>query len=250
MKTTDSPHHPTEAQINANRENAKKSTGPRTPAGKAASSRNGITHGLSAEKHLVPGEDPEEFLALLEDLFDTFHPVGQSQEKLVLRIAADQYRLDRVFPMEGGIYRERILQVAEADDERQRRYVELKDILKAQRNPPPFAPAPRDPGDLLARAFDIDCAGPNALAKLTRYESALERSIDRSLRQLKALQEARRNPPAPPKQDDEANPNSAPDSSDHSPQTPHSTDVGRASRPAGGLQTPLPFDNPSPPYLE
>jgi hypothetical protein len=48
-----------------------------------------------------------------------------------------------------------------------------------------------DPGDRLARAFEFDCEGPNALAKLARYESAIERSIDRSLRQLKLVQQAR-----------------------------------------------------------
>ncbi|MHC4331688.1 MAG: hypothetical protein ACYSWW_26580 [Planctomycetota bacterium] len=36
----------TEAQVNANRENAKKSTGPRTPEGKTAVSQNAVKHGL------------------------------------------------------------------------------------------------------------------------------------------------------------------------------------------------------------
>jgi hypothetical protein len=38
----------------------------------------------------------------------------------------------------------------------------------------------------------MDCAGPNSLLKLSRYESALGRSIDQSLRQLKAFQAARK----------------------------------------------------------
>jgi hypothetical protein len=48
MQNTENPRTTTEAQINANRENAKKSTGPRTAEGKAASSRNGLKHGLRA----------------------------------------------------------------------------------------------------------------------------------------------------------------------------------------------------------
>ncbi len=69
-------------QAEANRRNAMKSggvlklghylksTGPRTPEGKAASSRNGLTHGLSGDKHILEGEDPEAFLRLLQDLHD------------------------------------------------------------------------------------------------------------------------------------------------------------------------------------
>ena len=68
MKNTNEPRTPTEAQVNANRENAKKSTGPRTAEGKAASSRNRLLHGLRANKHiLVDEDDPEDFLILLKD---------------------------------------------------------------------------------------------------------------------------------------------------------------------------------------
>ena len=49
----------TEAQINANRRNAQKSTGPRSPEGKAATSRNALKHGLCAEKHLLVDEDDD-----------------------------------------------------------------------------------------------------------------------------------------------------------------------------------------------
>ena len=101
--------------IRDSRENAKKSTGPRTAEGKTASSRNGLKHGLCADKHILLDEDREEFLLLLKDLYDRFRPVGLGEEKLVQRIAADQWRLDRTIPMEAGIYRERCQQVATTD---------------------------------------------------------------------------------------------------------------------------------------
>jgi hypothetical protein len=43
-----------EKQISANRANAKKSTGPRTMAGRAKSSRNAYRHGLSVPMHPDP----------------------------------------------------------------------------------------------------------------------------------------------------------------------------------------------------
>jgi len=115
MKQTNEPRTPTEAQIDANRENAKKSTGPRTNAGKAASSRNRLLHGLRANKHILLDEDPEDFVILLHDHFDRFHPVGDGEEMLVMRIAADQWRLDRAFPMEAGIFRKCLMKAAEED---------------------------------------------------------------------------------------------------------------------------------------
>ena len=56
--------------------------------------------------------------------------------------------------------------------------------------PAPPPPAPPDPDDLIARAFNLD-GGPNALARLSRYQAALQRSVDRGLRQLKTYRAAR-----------------------------------------------------------
>jgi hypothetical protein len=240
MEKTNTRNHPTEAQIRANRENAKKSTGPRTPEGKAASSRNGLTHGLCAEKFIFPGEDSEEYLLLLQDLFHTFRPVGPAEEKLVTCIAAAQWRLDRAPSLEAGIYRERILQVAEADAADQRNYEWNKENAQLRNEPPPPAPAVHDPRDLLARAFDNDAIAPNSLARLVRYEGALERSIEKCLRLLKTYQAAR--------QANEANPNTVADTpEDPVEATDFKEDVGQAPWPAEGPQArPFPPPNPVP----
>ena len=190
MKNTAYPRKATEAQIDANRRNAQKSTGPRSAQGKGASSRNGLKHGLSGDKHILPGENPEEFLLLLKDLYDNFSPVGLGEEKLVQRIAADQWRLDRTLPMEAAIYRQRLQAVAAGDYTRKRELVNHKQ--NHERNPEiPPAPAPPDPGDRLTRAFIVDGDGRNSLTRLARYETSIERSIDRCLRQLQAYQAAR-----------------------------------------------------------
>src|ERR1022692_3897001 len=156
MRNPNEPHPPTEAQVNANRENARKSSGPRTAEGKAASSRNSLKHGLCANQHLLPGEDPDDFFALVHDLLDRFRPVGEGEEKLVLRIAADQWRLDRVFPMEAGILRDRFYDVAARDGNLQRSYAQHKKNHESKPETVPPPPALPDERDLLARAFDVD----------------------------------------------------------------------------------------------
>src|SRR5579862_3762490 len=127
---------PSPAKRAANRADAKKSTGPRTPEGKAASSRNGLRHGLCAEKLLIPGEDPAAFDSLLQDLQSRLHPIGHLEENLVLHLAAAQWRLDRALPMEAQIYAGRLPKQNAADQ--------------------------------LGRAFQADCQEANILIKLAR----------------------------------------------------------------------------------
>jgi hypothetical protein len=58
----------TEKQFEANRLNAQKSTGPRTPEGRAAVRLNGVTHGLTAETIVLKGESEADFTNLLNSL--------------------------------------------------------------------------------------------------------------------------------------------------------------------------------------
>jgi hypothetical protein len=191
MEKTNEPRTLTEAQINANRENAKKSTGPCTAEGKAKSSRNRLLHGLRANKHILLDEHPEDFLLLLKSLDDTFRPVGEAEEMLVTQIAADQWRLDRALPMEAGIFRERLEYVAAKDYRTERDLVNHRNNHASNPENVPPAPAPPNPDDRLTRAFIADCDRPNSLANLTRYKAAIQLSIDRTLRQLKIYQAAR-----------------------------------------------------------
>ena len=51
-----------QAQITANRENAKKSTGPKTAEGKSRSSQNALKHGYNSAELVIPEDLREEFL--------------------------------------------------------------------------------------------------------------------------------------------------------------------------------------------
>ena len=82
----------TQSQIDANRQNATKSTGPKTPEGKANSSRNAVKHGLTSDQLTVPHlEEKEEYETLLADLMGEFQPATPHEKILVERMAHNQW---------------------------------------------------------------------------------------------------------------------------------------------------------------
>ncbi|MEJ2649685.1 MAG: hypothetical protein P8016_14905 [Sedimentisphaerales bacterium] len=85
----------TEAQIKANRENAKKSTGPRTARGKEVVSQNALRHGLCAKKNLIRTESQEEFDLFRDVMLDDLAPSGGMELMLAQRIVALSWRLRR-----------------------------------------------------------------------------------------------------------------------------------------------------------
>ena len=94
----------TPAQIAANRENAKLSTGPTTEAGKAKSSRNNTQHNLTARGLIVlPGQEPA-FNELEEDLRANLLPQGATQEIFFTRILEASWNLHRCRLAEAQLY--------------------------------------------------------------------------------------------------------------------------------------------------
>jgi len=91
-------------QIAANRENAKKSTGPKTPAGKAASSRNALRHGLYSTDLVLPSEDFEEFKAFARRLNEAYAPRDALEEEVVRDIVMVRVRLRRFERVELELY--------------------------------------------------------------------------------------------------------------------------------------------------
>ena len=73
----------TEKQSQANRANARKSTGPRSLVGKSASSKNAVKHGILSQAILLPGEDPDEFEGLTSSLRLNLQISGELEEELL-----------------------------------------------------------------------------------------------------------------------------------------------------------------------
>jgi hypothetical protein len=93
-----------EKQAKANRRNALKSTGPKTPNGTVAIRYNATKHGLLSREVLLPGEDEATLRELDELLREELHPVGELENLLVDRIVAAHWRLRRLGRVEAGIF--------------------------------------------------------------------------------------------------------------------------------------------------
>jgi hypothetical protein len=90
----------TEAQIDANRRNAQKSTGPSTPEGKTQSSANALKHGLAAGFRVLQAENQDEFDELIAKYRREFAPTNSYEESLVEELAQSRWRLARARRLE------------------------------------------------------------------------------------------------------------------------------------------------------
>ena len=95
----------TQKQIDANRRNAQSSTGPTTAAGKAASSANAISHGLTAAGDvLLQDESVDAFEELQRDMLADLAPQGALQGMLARQIIQLLWRLDRAARLEAELF--------------------------------------------------------------------------------------------------------------------------------------------------
>jgi hypothetical protein len=165
----------TQSQIDANRINAQKSTGPKTPEGKAKSRRNALQHGLTAKSCMLADEDPDDLLDLTEEIREKFNPQDTDEDFLIERMAKARIRYNRIMPIEASIFNLRLV------------------VDKA---PPPLMEAQ---GETCQRAWAYmrDANGGNALSKLSRYETTLLREYDRSRAELEKMQKIRVAKPIP-----------------------------------------------------
>jgi hypothetical protein len=79
-----------------NRENAQQSTGPRTEIGKQRSSRNAITHGLTAATAVLPTEDPAAYQRHIQQFLDEYRPATPTETHLVHELANTAWRQNRI----------------------------------------------------------------------------------------------------------------------------------------------------------
>jgi hypothetical protein len=206
-----------EGKAEANRRNALKSTGPKTPEGKAAVRLNAVRHGLLSKEVLLPGEDGEALRELGERLEAELQPLGELENLLVDRIVAAVWRLRRLGRVEAGIFAwerfEELAERAERDAQRLKWYFPADwttstnfRIVDEARHREALNRAWRmrseqeDETATLGRTFARDADKANAFSKLSRYETAIERQLYKALHELERRQAARNGGSVPPPQ--------------------------------------------------
>jgi hypothetical protein len=91
LYTDTQPPAPAVAESNA-------STGPRTEAGKATSSRNAVKHNLCSKR--LTGTDLDEFNAIRAKLENEWEPSTETEKLLLDQMALSQWRMDRALSLE------------------------------------------------------------------------------------------------------------------------------------------------------
>ncbi len=90
-------------RLRANRTNALRSTGPRTAAGKQRSSRNAVTHGLTAASPVLSTEDPAAYQIHCRQFLDEYQPANPTESHLTQELANTAWRLNRIPMLEADL---------------------------------------------------------------------------------------------------------------------------------------------------
>jgi len=184
-------------KLAANRANARKSTGPRSAAGKARSARNATTHGLFCHAAVLPGEDELAFARLRAGMMLSLNPQDTVELMLVDRIVLANWKLRRLQETEFFINRadqHEMLSEEESEEyqqydalmrssERKQKKQELVAFFNDTRQPIPAA---------AILAAQISREDGKSFERMSRYEQRLENQVLRMMRELRQLRKDRK----------------------------------------------------------
>jgi hypothetical protein len=168
----------TEAQILANRRNAQKSTGPRTPKGKAAVSQNAVKHGLLARQDVISSESQADFDLYRERLFAELAPISPMESMLAERIVSLSWRLKRT-----GRIQNQAIDALNADNTSS----PLTKLFPKNHQQSHAAPSTSAHDLTLGRMAIKDFANARVLDRLLMYERRIEHSLYKTLLELQRL---------------------------------------------------------------
>ena len=190
-----------EAQVVANRCNAQKSTGPRTPEGKAVVSQNADKHGLLARQAVIVGEDPGEYEFYRDQMVEELAPAGLVESMLAERVVSLSWRLRRAERLQNEAFD--ALYIKETTG--------LAARFTRSLHPKSAEGGPGDGDSALGRVVLHGFSNDRVLERLMMYERRIEQSLyktmaelqrPRLLRELDPPMEKPPVSPAPPNADD------------------------------------------------
>ena len=193
-----------ERQIAANKANAKRSTGPRTPAGKSRSRRSAVKHGLTSKTVAVLfDEDPEEFEALRQGLLDDYRPKTTLGREIVHELTYVTWQLARHRRMENDLLH---LTLKKELSDTNRHFIKvLGQSGRDVRHLEEAGLALMDANTMRAAhtsAVTHSVFGSATLPDLERHRTSLQRQRERLLEQLAKAERMRARPEDP----DQTNP--------------------------------------------
>src|SRR4051812_2493129 len=184
-------------QIEANRRNARHSTGPITQDGKQRSRQNAVRHGLTAETVISALENADDYQAFEATIIADYDAQSAVERELVLRLASLLWRIRRASTMETGLFEIQARHVLDCRNTRARGPIERffdADVPSgtAHSATKMQAPAAQENADHrsseLAECFLRLASLPTfPLDRLSRYEATLWRQAGRTIFTLAAL---------------------------------------------------------------
>jgi hypothetical protein len=167
----------TQRQLEADRRNARRSTGPRTGEGRRASSLQALQHSLRSRLTVIPGEDLAEYQDLFDRYVDLFQPQNIRDLDAVHKAVTCQWRLRRVAAIESEMFSQTIQARLRAPLDPNQKLA----AAFAPRRAPDSGPGP-DSAASLASCFLG--GGARHFNTVARYEASLERSQKNAFRYL------------------------------------------------------------------
>ena len=150
----------TPQQTEANRQNAQRSTGPRSPEGKAASRFNALKSGIDAQAQVIPGEDPAQLETLLAEYQERFDASTPERRMLVDTLVVCDWLFRRLNRAEASFWQ-----------------------YEAHRTESSFLSNNHPEGRVLF-------FGDKVFDRLQRRVNAIHRNYDRALKELQRLETA------------------------------------------------------------
>jgi len=178
-----------EAQVEANRVNARKSTGPKTSEGKAKVAQNAVKHGLLAEQVVIRGEDAGEFEFYREAMMGELAPVGEIESMLAERVVGLAWRLRRAERLQSEVFGTLLANAASANHFKKLTRAALPENV---RDGVDVDRGQTELGDAAVR----DCANYRVLERMGLYEQRIERSFFRTMSELQKQRVMREAQPA------------------------------------------------------
>jgi hypothetical protein len=171
-------------KVKANRRHSRKSTGPKTAAGKKRVSRNSTRHGFFSKwllvRHADGNEDQGEYDSFYADVRKHYQPVGWLEELWVEKIAVWSWRLRRLIRCESGQ-----IDRALAEHSYELQQSKADDLAEPES-------APSSNPEMDAMTDHLFLPEKEELEKLLRYEAMINRQLNHAIAELERIQARRK----------------------------------------------------------